>query len=85
MSTETVNPFLTWAPPGKPLVIQIDHSAMDRINVETMRGFGVTRRRGTETGGVLLGRIDRKPKTPVIYIYDIEVVPCEYAAGPSYV
>lgn len=58
---------------------------MDRINVETMRGFGVTRRRGTETGGVLLGRIDRKPKTPVIYIYDIEVVPCEYAAGPSYV
>ena len=85
MSIETVNPFLTWAPPGQPIVIQIDHSAMDRMNVEVMRGFGVTRRRGTETGGVLLGTIDRRSTKPLIYIRDFEVVPCEYASGPSYV
>lgn len=85
MSTETVNPFLTWAPPGTGLVIQLDYGAMDRMNVEAMRGFGVTRRRGTETGGLLLGRIDRKAKSPVIHIQDFEVVPCEYAFGPSYV
>ena len=58
---------------------------MDRMNIEVMRGFGVTRRRGTETGGVLLGKIDRREKDPVITIRDFEVVPCEYASGPSYV
>jgi hypothetical protein len=58
---------------------------MDRMNIEVMRGFGVTRRRGTETGGVLLGKIDRREQRPVIHIQDFEVVPCEYASGPSYV
>jgi hypothetical protein len=85
VSTETVNPFLTWAPPGKSLVIQLDHAVMDRMNIEVMRGFGVTRRRGTETGGLLLGKIDRKAENPVIYIQDFEVVRCEYAFGPSFV
>jgi hypothetical protein len=85
VSTETVNPFLTWAPPGKSLVVQIDHEAMDRMNIEIMRGFGVTRRRGTETGGVLLGKIDRRSASPTVFVRDFEVVPCEYASGPSYV
>lgn len=49
-----------------------------------MRGFGVTRRRGTETGGLLIGKIDRRTQA-VIHIQEYEVVPCEYASGPSYV
>lgn len=54
------------------------------MNIEIMRGFGVTRRRGTETGGLLIGKIDRQAE-PVVHVQEFEVVPCEYASGPSYV
>jgi hypothetical protein len=50
------------------------------ISVEAMRGFGVTRRRGTEVGGLLLGAATKG----IFVIDDFEVVPCEYAYGPSY-
>jgi len=63
----------------------LDHSVIERINIEVMRGFGVTRRRGTETGGLLIGKIDRRANPPVLHIQDFEVSPCEYASGPSYV
>ena len=62
----------------------MDHSVIERINIEVMRGFGVTRRRGTETGGLLIGKIDRRANPPVLHIQDFEVCPCEYASGPSY-
>lgn len=53
------------------------------MNVEVMRGFGVTRRRGTEVGGILIGYW-RKASPPVLTIEDFEPVACEYAYGPSY-
>jgi hypothetical protein len=62
----------------------LDHCVIERLNVEVMRGFGVTRRRGTETGGLLIGKIGRRAQ-PVIHIQDYEIVPCEYASGPSYI
>jgi hypothetical protein len=65
-------------------VIRLDHQVVQRMNVDVMRGFGVTRRRGTETGGLLIGKIDRRAQ-PILHIQDYEVVPCEYASGPSYV
>ena len=65
-------------------MIRLDHSVIERLNIEVMRGFGVTRRRGTETGGILIGKIDRRTQ-PVIHIQDYEIVPCEYASGPSYI
>jgi hypothetical protein len=81
---EPVNTFLSWTPPGKSIVIRLDHQVVQRLNIDVMRGFGVTRRRGTETGGLLIGKIDRRTE-PVIHIQEFEVVPCEYASGPSYV
>lgn len=57
---------------------------IDRLTVDVMRGFGVTRRRGTEVGGVLLGKIVGGDD-PTVLVYDYELVPCEYSQGPSYV
>ncbi len=59
------------------------------MTVDIMRGVGVTRRRGTEAGGILLGQI-RSEKIdsaaePVVMVYDYEIVPCEYSQGPSYI
>lgn len=85
MATEQTSTFLTWTPPGETLEIHLDYSVIERMVVEVMRGFGVTRRRGTESGGLLIGKIDRRAPRPVIHIQDFEVVPCEYASGPSYI
>jgi hypothetical protein len=82
---EPVNTFLSWTPPGKSIVIRLDHDVVQRLNVDVMRGFGVTRRRGTETGGLLIGTIDRKAQPVALHIQDYEAVPCEYSSGPSYV
>ena len=41
-------------------MIRLDHQVVQRMNVDVMRGFGVTRRRGTETGGLLIGKIGRR-------------------------
>ncbi len=55
---------------------------MQRLNVEALRGFAATRRRGTEAGGILLGQFD--PDGGCVTIEGYEPVPCEYAQGPSY-
>src|SRR3982074_2720606 len=74
-----------WQPPDNPFTIQLAFDVIDRMNVETMRGFGAVRRRGTEVGGLLLGRIEPTGNHTFISIDDFEPVPCEYAFGPSYI
>lgn len=74
-----------WQPPDKPFTIQLAFDVIDRMNIEIMRGFGAVRRRGTEAGGVLLGRIDPVGSHTYVTINDFEPVPCEYAFGPSYI
>jgi hypothetical protein len=74
-----------WQAPDKPFTIQLAFDVIDRMNVEIMRGFGATRRRGTEVGGLLLGRIEPTGDHTFISIDDFEPVPCEYAFGPSYI
>jgi hypothetical protein len=64
--------------------VKLDLDVIQQMTVDIMRGFGVTRRRGTEVGGVLLGRIVADGD-PSVLIDDYETVPCEYSQGPSYV
>jgi hypothetical protein len=75
--------FLTWKAPGKLPHVQLDWIVIERMTVDVMRGFGVTRRRGTEVGGILLGKIETGAE-PVVRVFDYETVPCEYSQGPSY-
>ena len=82
---ESPREHYVWQPPDKPFTIQLAFDVIDRMNVEIMRGFGAVRRRGTEVGGVLLGRIDPVGRHTYITIDDFEPVPCEYSFGPSYI
>jgi hypothetical protein len=75
--------FLIWKAPGKAPSVKIGHDVIERMTVDIMRGFGVTRRRGTEVGGILLGKISGAEE-PLVLIYDYETIPCEYSQGPSY-
>src|SRR5687768_2238167 len=45
-----------------------------------MRGLGMTRRRGAEVGGLLLG----SEANGILTISEFEIVSCEYAHGPSW-
>lgn len=82
---ESPREHYVWQPPDKPFTIQLAFDVIDGMNIEIMRGFGAVRRRGTEVGGLLLGRIDPVGSHTYITVDDFEPVPCEYAFGPSYI
>lgn len=84
MSKDQPSSVLTWKASDQPVAVQISHSVVERMSVEMMRGFGITRRRGTEIGGILLGHVKPGPDA-LISITDFEAVPCEYSQGPSYI
>ena len=73
-----------WTAPGKPVSIEIAFDAIDRLEVEIMRAFGATPRRGLEVGGILLGSAEHGEKLTA-KIEDFEPVACEHGRGPSYV
>jgi hypothetical protein len=77
--------YAIWSVEGKPFEIRLALDVVDRLNPEVMRGFGAVRRRGTETGGILLGSIEPVGDRILITVDEFETVPCEYAFGPSYV
>ncbi|MBC7928744.1 MAG: hypothetical protein H7039_24125 [Bryobacteraceae bacterium] len=80
---DTSPEYLTWTDPDRSLTVRISHTVIRKLNVEVMKGFGVTKRRGTELGGILLGQKTAFPD--IVTVEDCEPVPCEYAYGPSYV
>lgn len=84
VSTEHEPAYFTWEAERESFKVRLAHTVLERINVEVMRGFGVTRRRGTEPGGILIGYIDDR-ESPVVTIDRFESVPCDYAFGPSYI
>src|SRR3979490_1802358 len=82
---ESTREHYVWQPPDKPFTILLAFDVIDRLNVDIMRNFGAVRRRGTEVGGLLLGRIEPTDTHVTVTIDDYEPVPCEYAFGPSYI
>jgi hypothetical protein len=82
-SIQAIPGYYVWAVPGKPVVVHLHLSVIDRMSAEVMRGFGAVPKRGAEVGGVLLGTIEDGPQ-PVIKVEDFEIVACDYRRGPSY-
>lgn len=80
MTGKDIEGYLVQTTPDGAVEIRIAEAVVRAISVEAMSGFGVTRRRGAEVGGLLLGSV----KKGVFSVEDCEIVPCEYAYGPSY-
>jgi hypothetical protein len=81
---QDVPDMYVWEVPGKPVVVHITLTVIDRLLAELMRGYGANPKRSPEIGGVLIGGV--QPGSPtVVRIDDFETVPCEYRRGPSYV
>ncbi len=77
--------FYLWEVPGKPISIEISYEAMDRMLLDALEGLGrVSRGRGVEAGGILLGTAEREGARRRIRIEDFRTVSCEHSFGPSY-
>lgn len=73
-----------WEVPGRPVSIEIDYDAVERIRKEVCAGLRPSERRGFEVGGILLGTVEAGDRVRV-HIEDVEPVPCDHVEGPSYV
>ena len=73
----------TWAVPQKPLSVRIPFALIDRLEHEAVESFRSLHSRGSEIGGLLLGRVPPRDPTAVS-IEDYELVACDYSRGPLY-
>ena len=73
----------TWAVPQKPLSVRFPFPLIDRLEHEAVESFRSLHSRGSEIGGLLLGRVPPKDPTAVS-IEDYELVECDYSRGPLY-
>lgn len=70
-----------WSTDAHPLEIEYSTAVAEQIRAQAVEGFCRFPRGGVETGGILFGTADGN----VVRIQASRPVPCEYAAGPSYV
>jgi TonB family protein len=73
-------PAFGWDPVDGGRGVRLYASAVRGLRTLAIDGFTALRRRGVETGGVLLGTAD----SGEFRIETFEVVPCEHRFGPSY-
>lgn len=75
--------FYVWEVPEKEISIHLSLGVIDGLNRALESASRSGPMRGSEIGGVLLGRTKSDGKLKVI-VEQFEPVPCEYASGPSY-
>lgn len=78
------NAIYRWEVPGKPVAVHLALDVIDSVLPEVMRAFGAVPKRGAEAGGLLIGSIERDSAKAIVRVEQIELVPCLYARGPSY-
>ena len=74
--------YYLWQIPGKPLSVHVSLEVVGRLEREVIESFKAITKRGSEIGGVLLGRASGSSSTVIVDAY--EGVPCEYSRGPLY-
>lgn len=72
-----------WEVSGKPVAVEIRLEVVDRLDREVVQTFRAITSRGSEVGGILLGRLRPQPRATVV-IEDYEPVACDYRRGPLY-
>ena len=75
--------YFRWEIPGKPVAVRLSLDVIDRLEREVIESFKAVTKRGSEVGGLLLGRaVGDAPH--VVVVDDYESVPCDYSLGPLY-
>jgi hypothetical protein len=87
MKTQPVPGYYVWDVPGQPAIVYLSLDTLDRLEAELLRGFGTGPKRGTESGGVLLGSVEPGVGArgrAIVRIRDFEPVACSHRRGPAY-
>src|SRR5689334_11913453 len=71
-----------WEDPGDSIMIEVSMDLVDRLGDAIQQGLGAGQR-GTEIGGILLGRVQPGFGRTVL-VEDFELSPCEHLRGASY-
>jgi hypothetical protein len=81
--TQEANPdCCAWEPAGKATAIRLRLDLVERLEREALESFRAFTKRGSEIGGLLLGRVSRNPQT--VTVEDYEIIACDYSRGPLY-
>jgi hypothetical protein len=75
--------YYKWDSPSGDLSVFLRLELVDGVLSDVMSAFGALPRRGAETGGILLGRVESGAVT-VVRVDGFEHVPCSHFRGPSY-
>ncbi len=84
VETDPARPQYVWEPKGVPFSVRLGTDVIGRLEKDSLDIFRAITNRGSEVGGILLGRV--LPGWPTsIVVEDYEPVACAYTLGPSYV
>lgn len=73
----------TWEVPQKPVSVHLPFDLIDKLESLVVESFRSLTSRGSEIGGLLLGRA--APGSPaMVSVEDFELVACDYTRGPLY-
>jgi hypothetical protein len=76
--------WLAWEVEGKPVSVRLRVEVVSRLGMAVQEGFKALRRRGLETGGLLIGTKREAGDQIVVDVDDFEPIESEHANGPSY-
>lgn len=75
--------YYLWEAAGSPVSIRLNLDVIDRLGASVTNKFTDLTGRGSEIGGVLLGRITNSTKK-TFFVEDFELVECDYSDGPLF-
>ena len=76
-------PGYLWEVPQKPVSVYLPIEMIDRLESLVVENFRSLTSRGSEIGGLLVGRSGQGSPL-VVLVENFEIVPCDYSRGPLY-
>ncbi len=76
--------YYRWAEPNSDITVCLKTEAVDRLQMDALRGVASSPRAGKEVGGILLGRTEINEGCALTFIDDFAPFPCAYRNGPFY-
>src|SRR6478752_1172368 len=75
--------YYLWEFPEKPVSVRLSLDVVDRLERDVLESFRAITARGSEVGGLLLGRAESGGGLKTV-VDNYELFPCDYTRGPLY-
>src|ERR1044071_3887363 len=75
--------YYLWEFPEKPVSVRLSLDVVDRLERDVLESFRAITARGSEVGGLLLGRAESGGSSKTI-VENYELFDCDYTRGPLY-